>query len=51
MPLEPASAPLSIFVHLGVRAECAATRQHPGPEKTERARKVVDATERSFVLT
>ena len=45
MPLEPASAPLSIFVHIGVRAECAATRQHPRHKEIELARKVsVDAS-------
>ena len=50
MPLEPASAPLSIFVHIGVRAECGATRPHPRHKEIELARKVsVDAGERSFV--
>ena len=49
MPLEPASAPLSIFVHMGVRAEArdATTPRH---KEIELALKVsVDARERSFV--
>ena len=47
MPLEPASAPLSIFVHIGVRAEVGTTT--PRHKEIELAHKVsVDARERSF---
>ena len=49
MPLEPASAPLAIFVHIGVRAELrrdAITHRH---KEIELARKVsADAGKRSF---
>jgi len=46
MPLKPASAPLSVFVHIGVRAE--ATPKH---KEIEPERKVsFDAGERSFVI-
>ena len=50
MPLEPASAPLSIFVHIGVRAECRRDATTPRHKEIELALKVsVDAGERSFV--
>jgi len=50
MPLKPASAPL-YFVHIGVRAECAATKTTPTHKRDrELARKVsFDAGERAFV--
>ena len=39
-----------IFVHLGARAECAATRQHQGTKEDRgRTQGLVDAGERSFV--
>jgi hypothetical protein len=48
MPIKPASAPLFIFVHMGVRAECDATT--PKHKEIELACKVsFDAGERSFV--
>ena len=45
MPLKPASAPLSIFVHIGVRAECDVTT----PKHKARSKVSFDAGERSFV--
>ena len=49
MPLKPASAPLSIFVHIGVRAE--ARDANPKHKEIEPERKVsFDAGERSFVI-